>query len=61
MSRRCTISSMGMATSWPTHHLGEVSVGGGGEWVESRWEVGGTSGDDGEEEGGCCFCFCSLQ
>jgi hypothetical protein len=51
MSRRCTISSMGIATSWPMHHLGEVMVG--GEWVESEEEVGGVSGDDdGEGAGG---------
>ena len=54
MSRHCTISSIGMATSWPTHHLGELRVG-GGEWVGPGEEVGGVSGDD------RCFCFCSLQ
>ena len=53
---------MGIATSWPMHHLGELMVGGGGggEWVESKEEVGGVSdGDDCEGDG--WFCFCSLQ
>ncbi len=50
MSRRCTISSMGMATSWPTHHRDELMVG--GEWVESEEEIRGVSGDDGEGAGG---------
>ena len=54
---------MGIATSWPTHHLGELMVGGaggGGEWVESEEEVGGVSGNA-DSDGDGWFCFCSLQ
>ena len=55
---------MGTATSWPMHHLGELMVGGagggGGEWVESKEEVGGVLGNADNDRDGW-FCFCSLQ